>query len=75
MFAKGDEVKVHLPSGESAVTMGMRHFNKVETAVSRVHHIKNGWNVYELYGCVSTLGVPFTFIDEWLIPLEEEVAI
>lgn len=73
MLNKGDRVLIHFPSDEPAVTYKMRkRFEGVESVVRKV--TKGKWQVrfYELKNCKSDFGVNYTFIEDWLIPLDSE---
>lgn len=77
MLREGDRVKVFLPPVDIAVTKQMRQYHGLETTIEKVvsaQFKKNGpVKTYRLEGCVSEMGVPFTFMAEWLIPLDCEV--
>lgn len=72
----GDKVILALNSpGSVGITDGLRKFKDQEFIVKRVVYTtdKGMWRfVYELDGCVSSKGVPFTFTSDWIRRVEEE---
>lgn len=61
---QGDIVRVNIPE-EYINTDPIRKFNGGEYKISSIKG-KNG-RIYELEGVVSSRGVPFSFVGEWLI--------
>lgn len=74
----GDRVKVMIPLTETSASQAIRVFNGIETTIahrfSRRHRSGGMLVTYYLDGCESERGVPFEFLHEWLIPLDEEGA-
>ena len=71
----GERVKVMIPLTETSASQAIRAFNGVETTIthrfSRRYRSGGMLVTYHLDGCVSKRGVPFEFLHEWVIPLEE----
>lgn len=74
MLNTGDRVKVYLPKKELTLSQAVRQFHGIETKISGQHFYTEGGGkrTYYLAGCVSDFGIPYEFLAEWLIPLDEE---
>ena len=67
---------VHLPLKETTISRTMRQFNGKVTTIRRGYsRMLKGMLVrtYTLDGCESEYGIPYEFIRDWLVPLEDEV--
>lgn len=72
-YKTGQKVCVIL-DGSKFITDKMKYFNHQTYHISRVRHLKQRgtthyWTYYELEGCVSEKGVPYSFVGEWLIDM------
>lgn len=75
MLKTGDRVLIHFPSNDSAVVRDMRRFHNTTSIVKSVKRLNTQMLVATLEGCVSQKGLPYTFVEDWLTPLDEsEVA-
>lgn len=70
-FAIGDKVMVMIPFGENTGSAEMKKYNGRSFYISRMISYE-GTPMYELAGVKSHLGVPFTFMRDWLQPMEVE---
>ena len=74
-FRTGDRVKVMIPPGEQQNAGAVRQFHGKVTVIKSGKHVYDGkctfGNTYELVGCKSDYGTPYTFPEGWLIPLGE----
>lgn len=77
MLKQGDGVRVFFPpKGEVGITEEMLLFRDVETVITDVlsRNYKSGaFRTFYLEGCNSRMGMPFEFIEDWLIPIDCEV--
>lgn len=75
MLKLGQRVKVMIPPGEQQNAGAVRQFHGKVTVIKKGKHVYDGkcsfGNTYELVGCKSDHGTPYTFPEEWLIPLGE----
>lgn len=64
-----------IPPGEQQNAGAVRQFHGKVTIVKSGKHVYDGkstfGNTYELVGCKSDYGIPYTFSEGWLIPLDE----
>lgn len=64
-----------IPPGEQQNAGAVRQFHGKVTIVKSGKHVYDGkstfGNTYELVGCKSDYGIPYTFPEGWLIPLDE----
>lgn len=71
-FKVGDPVLLTLDSpGPVGITEGLKHYQDMRFRISRVRTIQGGKAVtrgtyYELKGCVSDKGIPYSFAGDWL---------
>lgn len=76
---KGQRVKVMLPAGESTGAYTVRQFQGKVTTIEEVHVCRKGKSTlgtsYALAGCKTDWGLPYWFIEEWLVLADEEVAV
>lgn len=70
-FRLGDRVKLDIPFTDRAGSNEIKRFNGNNFEVSKVTRLKLGY-VYELKGVKSKMGIPFSFVSDWLVPLEVE---
>lgn len=79
MLKIGSRVKVMIPPKAQSSAGAVRQYHGkvmvIKTAKSHYDGKCSFGNTYELLGCRSDYGKPFTFPEEWLIPLDNEVAI
>ena len=71
MLKIGDKVKVCIKPGEPTATPAVRKYNKAVSVISKVSYAGSSY-YYELLGCESDFGIPFSFAEEWLMPMESE---
>ena len=81
MLKVGQRVRINYPleKGDKAgITPEMMHFNGTETRVSKTMARVLGKSTskvtvktYYLEGIESEMGMPFEFVDGWLIPFDE----
>lgn len=53
------------------VTAEMRKYQCTDQVVESIHSAPGYGTMYTLEGCVSSMGLPFWFLPEWLVPLGE----
>lgn len=71
----GQKVMVILDAAQY-ITNDMKSFNQQVFRISRVRHLKQHgtthyWTYYELDGCESEKGVPYSFSGDWLYDVGE----
>jgi hypothetical protein len=67
----GDRVVVAIPKEERCASRAILAYNNQTFEVSRVRrHIPSGSFMIELKGVISPFGIPYTFLEEWLQPVE-----
>ena len=69
-FHTGDKVALVIPYSDRAGSIEIREFNRHQFTISKVKRTKLGY-IYELEGVKSKMGIPFSFMAEWLLPVEE----
>lgn len=67
----GERVTLMIPNTDRSGSREIRKFNGNTFEISNSRQLKFGY-IYELKGVVSKMGVPFSFVRDWLMPLEEE---
>lgn len=75
MLNEGQRVRVFFPPKEQATDPLKKWHNKVLTIESAIHYratSKGTSYTYTLEGCVSRFGIPYEFLEEWLIPYDVE---
>ena len=72
MLTVGTKVRVKLPSYEYTLSNTVRTFNRAVTEIERVHRTPKSLPMYVLKGCYSKYGMPFFFLEEWLVELDDE---
>lgn len=77
MLKVRSKVKIVFPLGEQAVTKTMKKFHNKETTIKEEHIYRkksSQFKSYILEDCKSDFGVDYEFCEEWLVPIESEVA-
>lgn len=72
----GDRVRIVFSLGEQTVFDSLRKFNNVVTTIEGERYYKRGassFKTYTLKGCTSRYGNDYEFLEEWLMPIAEEV--
>ena len=72
----GDRVRVAYSLGEQTVFASMREFDNMVTTIEGERYYKRGassFKTYTLKGCTSRYGNDYEFLEEWLMPITEEV--
>ena len=67
----GERVKLNIPFTDRSGSRELTEFNGRTFEVSAVRSVKLGY-IYELKGVKSKMGVPFSFVSDWLVPMGEE---
>lgn len=79
MLKIGDVVKVAIPPKDQSKAGAVLQYQDEVAVVRNVskhyHDNCDFGRTYELAGCKSRFGVPFVFPEEWLVPMDEGVAI
>ena len=73
-FKKGDRVKVMLPSKEVTGVDTVKQFQGLESVIKDVS-INSYGHSYTLKGCKTDWGLPYWFCEDWLVPIDEGVAV
>lgn len=77
-YEEGSRVRVMIPLREQSNAGAVREFQNKIAVVNKVEYHYSGkcsfGYTYELEGCVSDYGTPYTFPEDWLVPFSEEVA-
>lgn len=77
MLKVGDRVKVVIPRGDVTGANIVKQFNGKVTVVKEVKtYYKSKSSLgrtFALAGCKSDWGIDYEFVEEWLVPLDEEV--
>lgn len=69
MLDKGDKVQVRIPE-DIAELSPLREFDKGEFVVKKVCHCRGAGAGYsELEGAESKMGMPYAFLNEWLLKI------
>ena len=72
MLNKGTRVRVNIPESETTVSRAVRQFSGRVTRITDVKHtyLKKTASLYTytLAGCVSDFGIPYEFMEAWLVP-------
>lgn len=63
---------VAFPEYDNAITPGMRTFDKGKFVIEKVTNKKNGIQAMTLEGVKSKYGNTYWFVEDWVIPLDEE---
>lgn len=75
MIQKGDKVKIQIPPREQKIAAGGYKYDGETHTVTRAKSLRKRdgsyADIYELEGCVSRMGVPYTYCAEWLTEVEE----
>ena len=74
----GDRVRIVFSLGEQTVFDSLRKFNDKVTTIEGEHYYKRGassFKTYTLEGCKSRYGSDYEFLEEWLNPIDEVVAV
>lgn len=78
-FKIGDKVKVMLPPNETVGANTVRQFQDKVSVIKDVHINRKTKSTlghsYTLKGCKTDWGIDYEFCEEWLVPLDEGVAI
>lgn len=78
-FKKGDRVKVMLPSKEVTGVDTVKQFQGLESVIKDVsinYKLKSAYGYsYTLKGCKTDWGLPYWFCEDWLVPIDEGVAV
>ena len=69
MLKIGDIVKIRVPDGDNTGN-AVRKYNGETTYISGSSGYKNGQIYYELQGVKSDAGIPYSFVEDWLQPVE-----
>ena len=72
MLRTGDTVRIKLPKSDMGITRGMLVYNGAETNITRIINPTGKARSYNLDGCDTECGMPYFFVEDWLIPLDEE---
>lgn len=72
MLRAGDTVRIRLPKNEIGVTRGMLAYNGAETKIAHIDNPTGKARSYILDGCVTDHGMPYYFVEEWLILLDSD---
>lgn len=78
LLRKGERVLVSIPQGEITASLALRKFDNKITTVKSVNwhrHATTSFVSYNLEGCQSGFGNYYEFCPDWLIPLDNEVAV
>lgn len=67
-FKVGDVVLLQLGAEFINAPRGLQRWDECQFVVSKAKYLNHGW-VYELKACKSTKGVPYTIMEEWLVPM------
>ena len=67
----GTNVRVRFIEDDKIPNIGAKKYNKCETWISKKTEFGAHGVMYELDGCVSDLGVPYTFTADELVLIEE----
>ena len=70
VFNVGDLVKVYIPEDVNA-PLEMQDLNTKDFRISKFGRGKGTGGYCELEGAVSKMGVPFVFMNDWLIKVSE----
>jgi len=70
-FKIGDTVMLMFGSQTIGTTRELRKFDEQTFKISKAGRIAGVMPTYELDGCVSKAGTPFTIIEDWLVPCRE----
>lgn len=70
----GDKVLLQLGVADLKLApQGLRRWDGCQFVISKVHLVTQNETTriayYELASCKSPMGVPYTILDEWVIPL------
>ena len=68
MIRMGSKVRVNVPKEKAHYQV--EKYNGQEFVVKGRSQYNNGKCIYELYGAVSDMGVPYGFVEEWLNEVE-----
>lgn len=69
----GDKVLVHIPEDERKTHTSIAAYHGRTMIIRRRVTLARAQRVYyELYEAESEYGVPFGFVQEWLMPIREE---
>ena len=74
----GDKVRIVFSLGEQTVFDSLRAFHNTVTTIEGEHYYKRGatsFKTYVLKGCKSRYGGDYEFLEEWLNPIDEGVAV
>lgn len=75
MLKKGQRVRVFFPPKELSADPLKKWNDKVLVIDKAIHYRatnKGTSFTYTLEGCVSRFGIPYEFLEEWLIPYDVE---
>lgn len=73
MLKKGQRVRVIFPPKEQAADPVRKWNDKVMVIAEAIHHRATSKGTsfpYTLEGCKSKFGIPYEFLEEWLIPYD-----
>ena len=75
-FKLGEKVTIVLDPLDISVTNGMLKYNGLDAAISKICKATGSNRVYqpygyELEGCVSDMGIPYTFTKDMLVLVGE----
>ena len=77
MLKIGDKVKVVFPASDQASAETVKKYQGKVTTIKDVRIYRKGKSsqgrTYVLAGCRSDWGIDYEFVDDWLIPIKEEV--
>lgn len=76
-FRMGDKVKIMFPPGEVIGTEIIRKYQNKVTVIKGIKTYHKGKSslgrAYVLAGCRSDWGINYEFVEDWLVPITEEV--
>lgn len=67
-YRVGDTVLLQLGTEFENAPRGLQRWDGCQFEVGKVTYVNHGW-LYELKACKSTMGIPYTIMEEWLTPM------
>lgn len=78
-YEKGQRVRVMLPTNDPVGVDTVKQFQGKVTVVKDVRIYRKKTSLlgrsYTLLGCKTDWGIDYEFCEEWLVPMDEEVAV
>lgn len=76
MLKIGDKVKIMIPPGDQVGANTVRQYNNTTAVIKDIRTFYKGKSslgrTFILSECKSRFGIDYEFIEDWIVPLDEE---